>query len=61
MLPKSPAPEHATLQRQLSVEEIASLEEEERRIDAEMEEFKRMKELRDQKAAIQQRLKDAKR
>ncbi|KAJ4298868.1 hypothetical protein N0V90_004111 [Kalmusia sp. IMI 367209] len=45
----------------LSAEEIEALEEEERRIDAEMEEAQRMKELREQKFAIQQKLRDAKR
>jgi hypothetical protein len=48
------------MQRQLSSDEISALEEEERRIDAEMSEVRRMKELRDQKLAIQQKLKEAK-
>ena len=43
----------------LSAEEIATLQEEERRIDAEMEEVKRMRELREQKLAIQQKLLNA--
>jgi hypothetical protein len=43
----------------LSAEEIEALEEEERRIDAEMAEAQRMKELREQKFAIQQKLRDA--
>lgn len=45
----------------LSAEDIQALEEEERRIDAEMAEVERMKELREQKFAIQQKLRDAKR
>jgi hypothetical protein len=42
-------------------ESVATLEEEERRIDAEMAEARRMQELRDRKYAVQQRLKVAKR
>jgi hypothetical protein len=41
-------------------ESVATLEEEERRIDAEMGEARRMQELRDRKYAVQQRLKVAK-
>ena len=41
-------------------DDIAALEEEERRIDAEMTEVRRMRELRDQKYAIQQKLRQAK-
>ena len=44
----------------LTPEAIAALEAEERRIDDEMEEVRRMKELRDQKYAIQQKLRGAK-
>jgi hypothetical protein len=36
------------------------LEEEETRIDAEMEEVRRMRELRDRKLAVQQKLREAK-
>jgi hypothetical protein len=57
--PSSPAPTTRTMQ-QLSPEAIAALQEEERRIDAEMEEVRRMKELREQKFAIQQKLRGAK-
>jgi hypothetical protein len=57
---QSVTPERSAVQRQLSAEEITALEEEEKRIDAELEEVKRMKELRDQKIAIQQKLRDAK-
>ncbi|KAH3954472.1 hypothetical protein HBI25_016090 [Parastagonospora nodorum] len=57
---QSVTPERSAVQRQLSAEEITALEEEEERIDAELEEVKRMKELRDQKIAIQQKLRDAK-
>lgn len=57
---QSPPSERVAVQRQLSAEEITALEEEERRIDAELEEVKRTKELRDQKIAIQQKLRDAK-
>jgi hypothetical protein len=45
----------------LSTEEIEVLREEERGIDAEMEEVRRMKELREQKVAIQQKLLNARR
>lgn len=41
-------------------ESVATLEEEERRIDAEMAEARRMQELRDRKHAVQQRLRVAK-
>jgi hypothetical protein len=41
-------------------ESVATLEEEERRIDAEMAEARRMQELRDRKYAVQQRLRAAK-
>ena len=41
-------------------ESVATLEEEERRIDAEMAEARRMHELRDRKHAVQQRLRVAK-
>jgi hypothetical protein len=58
--PKSPASSRSVVQRQLSSEEITALEEEERRIDAEMEEVRRMKDLRDQKLAVQQKLRQAK-
>lgn len=54
----SPAPSIARV-RQLSPEEIAQLEEEERRIDAELEEVKRVKELREQKLSIQRKLWEA--
>ena len=43
----------------LSAEEIATLQEEERRIDAEKEDVRRMKELREQKLVVQQRLLNA--
>jgi hypothetical protein len=56
----SSEPSRNVMQRQLSSDEISALEEEERRIDAEMNEVRRMKELRDQKLAIQQKLKEAK-
>ncbi|CAO2649917.1 Nn.00g012090.m01.CDS01 [Neocucurbitaria sp. VM-36] len=63
--PRNPSPEpliSAMLpaRQQLSAADIAALEEEERRIDAEMEEVQRMKELRDQKVAIQRKLREAK-
>lgn len=45
----------------LSTEEIEALEEEERRLDEEMAEVQRMKELREKKFAVQQKLKEAKR
>jgi hypothetical protein len=60
LYPKSPIPAQSSLQRQLSSDEISALEEEERRIDTEMEEVRRMKELRDQKRAVQQKLRQAK-
>jgi hypothetical protein len=60
LYPRSPEPHRSIVQRQLSSDDITALEEERRRIDAEMEEVRRMKELRDQKMAIQQKLKDAK-
>lgn len=44
----------------LTPAEIQALEDEERRIDAELEEVQRLKELREQKFAIQQKLRDAK-
>ena len=44
----------------LADESVATLEEEERRIDAEMAEARRMQELRDRKYAVQQRLRVAK-
>jgi hypothetical protein len=56
----SSEPSRSVMQRQLSSDEISALGEEERRIDAEMSEVRRMKELRDQKLAIQQKLKEAK-
>jgi hypothetical protein len=43
----SSEPSRSVMQRQLSSDEISALEEEERRIDAEMSEAGRMKELRD--------------
>ena len=46
--------------RRLSVEDITRLEEEERRIDAEIEQVRRMKELREQKFEIQKKLMEAK-
>lgn len=55
----SPVPTTLSMQ-QLSSAEIAALEEEERRIDAEMEEVQRLKDLREQKFAIQKKLRDAK-
>lgn len=55
LAPKTPK----STRRELSPNEVAALEEE-RRIDAELEEVRRMKELRDQKLAIQQKLRDAK-
>jgi hypothetical protein len=55
LAPKTPT----TTRRELSREEVASLEDEERRIDAELEEVRKMKELRDQKLAIQQKLREA--
>lgn len=48
------------IQQQLCSDEITALEEQERRIDAEMEEVRRMRELRDQKFAVQQKLREAK-
>lgn len=60
LYPRSPAPSRSIVQRQLSSDEISALEEEERRIDAEMEEVRRMKELRDAKLAVQQKLREAK-
>lgn len=61
MYPRSQEPVRSVLHHQLSSEEeIAALEEEERRIEAEMEDVKRMKELRDQRYAVQQRLREAK-
>jgi Tfp pilus assembly protein PilN len=48
------------IQQQLCSDEIRALEEQERRIDAEMEEVRRMRELRDQKFAVQQKLREAK-
>ena len=56
----SPVSSRSVVQRQLSSDEISALEEEERRIDTEMEEVRRMKELRDQKLAVQQKLREAK-
>lgn len=44
---------------QLSPEEVTRLEEKERRIDAKIEAVQRMKELREQKIAIQQKLREA--
>jgi hypothetical protein len=61
--PQSPSPSTPathSLRPHLTPEAIAALEAEERRIDAEMEEVRRMKELRDQKYAIQQKLRKAK-
>ena len=43
----------------LAPHEIAALEDEERRLDAEMEEIQRLKELREQKFAVQQKLRQA--
>ena len=58
--PLSPAPTTKSV-KPLSAEEIEALEEEERRLDMEMAEVQRMKELREQKFAIQQKLREAKR
>jgi hypothetical protein len=58
--PKLLAPSKSVVQRQLSSEKITELEEEEQNIGAKMEEVRRMKELRDQKIAAQQKLKQAK-
>ncbi|ORY02171.1 hypothetical protein BCR34DRAFT_605652 [Clohesyomyces aquaticus] len=57
-LAAAPVPRH---DRPLSAEEIAALEEEERRIDAEIEQARRLRALQDQKLSIQQRLREAKR
>jgi hypothetical protein len=46
--------------RSFTQDSIAALEEEERRIDADMAEVRRMQKLRDQKYAVQQKLKAAK-
>lgn len=54
------APERSTENHASAQDTIAALEEEERRIDAEMAEARRMKELRDQKYIIQQKLRTAK-
>jgi hypothetical protein len=59
--PRSPESNRSVRPWQPSNDEIIALEEEERRIDAEMEEVRRMKELRDQKFAVQQKLREAKR
>ncbi|KAJ4298037.1 hypothetical protein N0V90_005936 [Kalmusia sp. IMI 367209] len=56
--PHSPAPALGT-RRPLYAGEIEALEEEERRIDTEIADVERMKELREQKFAIQQKLRDA--
>jgi hypothetical protein len=48
------------IQQQLCSDEITAFEEEERRIDAKMEEVRRMRELRGQKLAVQQKLREAK-
>ncbi|KAF2468362.1 uncharacterized protein BDR25DRAFT_373431 [Lindgomyces ingoldianus] len=56
-LAAAPVPRH---DRPLSDAEITALEEEERRIDAEIEEARRIKALQDQKLAIQKRLREAK-
>jgi hypothetical protein len=58
--PRSLALGRAMIQQQLCSDEITALEEEETRIDAEMEEVRRMRELRDQKLAVQQKLREAK-
>ena len=60
LYPRSPVSSRSVVQRQLSSDEITALEEEERRIDAEMAEVRRMKDLRDQKLAVQQKLREAK-
>jgi small-conductance mechanosensitive channel len=52
----SPVPAPSAQQPPFTSEAIAALEAEERRIDVEMEEVRRMKELRDQKRTIQQKL-----
>ncbi|KAF2688877.1 hypothetical protein K458DRAFT_414574 [Lentithecium fluviatile CBS 122367] len=57
--PASPAPTTRSMQ-QLSPEAIAVLQDEERRIEEEMEDVRRMKELREQKFAIQKKLREAK-
>jgi hypothetical protein len=59
--PRSPGSNKSVMPWQPSNDEIIGLEEEERRINAEMEEVRRMKELRDQKFAVQQKLREAKR
>lgn len=59
LYPRPPEPSMQPIDQQLSEEAIAALREEERRIDAELEEVKRMKELRDKKIEIQQKLKGA--